>query len=86
MSKKVDDGNIVFLQYVVTNKTEANGAFVFTPPSSIDGVTDITLTTVERATGGSEPESIESIKLNAPLDYASQGRAVTTGDYDASYC
>ena len=82
VSKKVDDGNIVFLQYVVTNKTEANGAFVFTPPSSIDGVTDITLTTVERATGGSEPESIESIKLNAPLDYASQGRCVTTGDYE----
>ena len=82
VSKAVDDGNIVILQYVVTNKTEANGAFVFTPPASIDGVTDITLTTVERATGGSEPESIQSIKLNAPLDYASQGRAVTTSDYE----
>tara|TARA_Y100000356_G_scaffold47353_1_gene37509 strand:+ start:222 stop:2150 length:1929 start_codon:yes stop_codon:yes gene_type:complete len=82
VSKAVDDGNIVILQYVVTNKTEANGAFVFTPPASIDGVTDITLTTVERATGGSEPESIQSIKLNAPLDYASQGRCVTTGDYE----
>ena len=82
VSKAVDDGNIVILQYVVTNKTEANGAFIFTPPASIDGVTDITLTTVERATGGSEPESIQSIKLNAPLDYASQGRCVTTGDYE----
>ena len=82
VSKAVNDGNIVILQYVVTNKTEANGAFVFTPPASIDGVTDITLTTVERATGGSEPESIQSIKLNAPLDYASQGRCVTTGDYE----
>ena len=82
VSKAVDDGNIVVLQYVVTNKSEANGAFVFTPPASIDGVTDITLTTVERATGGNEPESIQSIKLNAPLDYASQGRCVTTGDYE----
>ena len=82
VSKAVDDGNIVILQYVVTNKSEANGAFVFTPPASIDGVTDITLTTVERATGGNEPESIQSIKLNAPLDYASQGRCVTTGDYE----
>ena len=27
--------------------------------------------------GGSEPETISSIKLNAPLDYATQGRAVT---------
>jgi len=82
VSKKVNDGNIVLLQYVVTNKSEANGAFIFTPPSAIDGVTDITLTTVERATGGAEPESIDSIKLNAPLDYASQGRCVTTGDYE----
>ena len=82
VSKAVDDGNIVVLQYVVTNKSEANGAFVFTPPASIDGVTDVTLTTVERATGGNEPESIQSIKLNAPLDYASQGRCVTTGDYE----
>ena len=49
MSKTVDDGNIVILQYVVTNKTEANGAFcIYTVKSSIDDVTDITLTTVER--------------------------------------
>ena len=82
VSKAVDDGNIVILQYVVTNKSDANGAFIFTPPSAIDGVTDITLTTVERATGGAEPETINSIKLNAPLDYASQGRCVTTGDYE----
>ena len=82
VSKAVDDGNIVILKYVVTNKSDANGAFIFTPPASIDGVTDITLTTVERATGGAEPESINSIKLNAPLDYASQGRCVTTGDYE----
>ena len=27
-------------------------------------------------------ESIQSIKLNAPLDYAAQGRAVTTKDYE----
>ena len=33
------------------------------------------------AGGGAEPETIQSIKYNAPLDYASQGRAVTTEDY-----
>ena len=83
IGKKLSDGNIVILEYIVTNRTEGNGASVFTPPASIDGVTDITLTTVERATGGSEPESIESIKLNAPLDYAAQGRAVSTNDFKA---
>ena len=81
VSKALSDGNIVTLQYVVTNKSEANGASSFSSPSAIDGVTGITVTTVANATGGAEPESISSIKLQAPLDYASQGRAVTTDDY-----
>ncbi len=82
VSKAIEDGNIVSLSYVVTNKSEANGASSFTAPSSIGGQTDITLTTILRATGGAEPESLKSIKLNAPLNYAAQGRAVTTSDYE----
>ena len=81
VSRAVSDGNIVTLQYVVTNKTAANGASTFSSPSSIDGVTTITTTTVASASGGAEPETIDSIKLNAPLDYAAQGRAVTVNDY-----
>jgi len=80
-SKAVEDGNIVVMSYVITNKTAANGSAIFTAPSSIDGVTGITVTTVANAVGGGEPETISSIKLNAPLDYAAQGRAVTTEDY-----
>jgi hypothetical protein len=82
VSQAVSDGNIIQLQYVVTNKTESNGASSFSAPTAIDGVTNITVTTVSSASGGAEPESIQSIKLNAPLDYASQGRAVTTKDYE----
>ena len=82
VSQAVSDGNIIQLQYVVTNKTESNGASSFSAPTAIDGVTNITVTTVASASGGAEPESIQSIKLNAPLDYASQGRAVTTKDYE----
>ena len=81
VSKSLSDGNIVILQYVVTNKTASNGASTFTAPSTIDGVSSITVTTVSNAGGGAEPESLASIKLQAPLDYASQGRAVTTDDY-----
>ena len=81
VSKALVDGNIVTLKYVVTNKAEANGVESFTSPSSIGGVTAISVQTLSRAEGGAEPESIESIKLSAPLDYASQGRAVTTQDY-----
>jgi hypothetical protein len=81
VSKALSDGNIVQLQYVVTNRTAANGAAAFSSPSSIDGITSVTVTTVSNATGGASVESLESIKLNAPLDYAAQGRCVTVDDY-----
>ena len=82
VSKGLDDNNIIILTYVVTNKEAANGLSSFTPPSTIDGVSDISVFTVDAASGGAEPEGINSIKLNAPLDYSSQGRAVTTSDYE----
>ena len=81
VSKSLSDGNIVILQYVVSNKSLANGADTFSSPSSIDGITNITVTTVSSAVGGSDSETISSIKLKAPLDYAAQGRCVTVDDY-----
>ena len=81
VSKALSDNNIVVLQYVVTNKSAANGAISFTSPSAIDGVTNVGVVVNVTARGGAEGESITSIKLNAPLDYASQGRAVTADDY-----
>ena len=80
-SKGLSDGNIVELSYVITNKTAANGASSFVRTEAIDTVTNISVTTVANASGGAEGESSSSIKLNAPLDYASQGRAVTAEDY-----
>ena len=81
VSNAIADGNIVQLNYVVTNKTAPNGASSFSSPSAIDGVTNILVSTIANASGGAEPESIASIKLQAPLDYSSQGRAVTTDDF-----
>ena len=81
VSKALSDNNIVVLQYVVSNKSAANGASSFTSPSAIDGVTNVGVVVNVTARGGAEGESITSIKLNAPLDYASQGRAVTADDY-----
>lgn len=80
VGNKLSDGNIVILEYIVTNKTEANGASQFSSPT-IDGITAVTVATLVAAQGGAEPESTESIRYNAPLDYSSQGRAVTTEDY-----
>ena len=77
---KPTDGNIVILEYIVTNKDKANGASVFSG-TTVSGESDITIATLVQASGGAEPETTESIKYNAPLDYSSQGRAVTTQDY-----
>ena len=83
IGRKLEDGNIVILEYIVTNKTEANGASTFELGSNIGGFTNVTITTKSSAQGGSEPESKESIRYNAPLQYTSQDRAVTATDYES---
>ena len=80
VGSKPTDGNIVILEYIVTNKDKANGANVFSG-TSVAGESDITVATLISASGGAEAETIQSIKYNAPLDYSSQGRAVTAQDY-----
>lgn len=81
VGKKPIDGNIVILNYVVTNGDASDGASAFTAASNIGGYSNISVTTVSNATGGSNAETVDSIKFNAPLKYASQGRAVTPDDY-----
>ncbi len=82
LGKKLIDGNIVILEYVVTNKDESNGASSFTLSDDIGGFTDVAITTISNSQGGAEPETKESIRFNAPLQYTSQDRAVTTTDYE----
>ena len=82
--KKPIDGNIVILDYVVTNGSEADGASAFTSSSSIGGFTNISVvTTGGSSAGGGDAETVDSVKFNAPLKYAAQGRAVTPDDYKA---
>ena len=78
----LSDGNIVILEYVVTNTTASNGAKTFALAGNIGGFTDVTLTVNSVSQGGAEAETKESIKFNAPLSYAAQNRAVTTSDYE----
>ena len=82
LGKKLSDGNIVILEYIVTNKDEANGASAFNVSSSVGGFSDVSIVTNSNAQGGSDPETKESIRFNAPLQYTSQDRAVTTTDYE----
>ena len=82
IGKRLADGNIVIIEYIVGNKTEANGASSFVASSSVGGFSDVTVVTKTNAQGGSEAEGKESIRFNAPLQYTSQDRAVTTTDYE----
>ena len=77
------NNNIVTLDYVYSNGTEANGANVFQMVDNIGGFSNITVTTVKTAAGGADGETLESIRYNAPLTYTSQNRAVTADDYRA---
>ena len=82
IGKKLSDGNIIIMEYIVTNKDEANGCSSFSLSGSVGGFTNVSIVTNSAAQGGSDPESNESIKFNAPLQYTSQDRAVTTTDYE----
>jgi hypothetical protein len=82
VGQSLSDGNIVILEYIVSNKAEANGASTFTLSGSVGSFTDVTITTISSAQGGAEAQTKESIRYNAPLQYARQDRAVTTSDYE----
>ena len=82
LGKKLSDGNIVMLEYIVSNLEDANGTTNFTATGSVGGFSDVTVVTKSAAEGGSIPETKESIRFNAPLQYTSQDRAVTTTDYE----
>ena len=83
MVKHLEDGNIVILEYIVTNKKVSNGASSFTLSGNIGGFTDVTISTVSNSQGGADGETDESIRHNAPLNYAAQERAVTSTDYES---
>ena len=80
--KKLENGNVVILEYIVTNKTSSNGAKTFALQGSVGGFTNVSITTNSVSQGGADSEDNESVKFNAPLNFAAQDRAVTTTDYE----
>lgn len=81
LGKKLTDGNIVRMSYVVTQGTSSFGANNFTLMGTISGYANTSVQPLIAATQGSEKESIDSIKFQAPKSYSAQGRAVTKEDY-----
>ena len=84
IGKKLDNGNVVHIEYMASNLSAPNGArlFNYTGNTLISNATNNISTSVV-ATGGAAAEDIESIRFNAPRTYAAQNRAVTPEDYKA---
>jgi len=85
-------GSRINVSYLSTKGKSANGGNIFhAQPSTLDitlqnGSTEqvtLDVTTTQRSIGGDNKESIESIRLKAPFQYASQNRMVTAEDYAA---
>lgn len=82
VGKAVNDGNIVNIGYRICNAEAAEGANTFSAGSTLGGYSDYNITLIDRARGGTDKESIQSIKFNAPKNYENQNRAVTVRDYE----
>lgn len=89
LGKKLENGQFVEVQYLVSNGPATNGAKTFVFNGVIDDKDgnayqlSTTITSVTPATGGEAVESIDKIKYNAPRFYGTQNRAVTAQDYAA---
>ncbi len=80
---ELNDGDIITIQYTIVDVIHANGANTFSLTDAINGFSDSTVVTTNIAQGGSEKESVESIKFKATKFYSSQNRLVTLNDYKA---
>ena len=85
--KKPDPGNKVVVTYLSSVGPAANAGDVFTSNSdlNVDGIDyAVTVVTDTESTGGSEKQTIESVRQLAPIAYAAQQRLVTSLDYKAT--
>lgn len=79
----LDDGNVIIIEYLVSNGPDGNDVRSLTYTGAISGVTNVIFTENEGASGGAEIETTNKIKFNAPKSYEAQNRAVTVEDYKA---
>lgn len=83
IGKALENGNVINMTYMTSNKNLANGIrlFSYSGSSLLGGV--VTVTTTTPAFGGGDIEPIDNIRYNAPRSYTAQNRAVTVEDYKA---
>ena len=83
VGKKLDDGSVVALTYLLTNGNLANKATGFAQTSAIGGYSTSTIEVLSVAAGGSDRETVEEIKTSSPLQFTTQNRLVTIKDYES---
>lgn len=85
VGKQIVDGNIIFVDYLVTSGSLANDCRTFLAIGTVAGLdsSQYVITTNTIANGGSEIQTIESLKFLAPKLYSAQKRACTKEDYKA---
>lgn len=83
-------GNKITVDYLSAEGAAANGAAIFNPAQTISvtsGSTSVNksvdVVTVSNSNSGAERQSLESIRSNAPIAFATQQRLVTADDYKA---
>ena len=80
--RRPKNNSIISIEYRISNGELPNGCNRFVPDTTIQGETNISITTNSAAAGGNVYETTESIKYNAPRHFTSQERAITTEDYE----
>jgi hypothetical protein len=82
LGKQLEYGNIITVEYFVGSADGSNNLSNFSMSTILTGSTETkTITTITRASGGSQAESIDSIKFHAPKFNTMRDRAVTADDY-----
>jgi len=83
IGKKLNDGAVVTVTYLVTSGPVANKSSGFSASSSIGNSILITVEDVSVAAGSSNRESVNSIKYNSVSQFSTQNRLVTFKDYES---
>lgn len=83
IGKKLTNGNIVIISYLISSGTLANGLKSFKLSDVILPGSTNAITLNQESTSGAFAEDIEQIRFNAPKSFIAQNRAVTKNDYIA---
>lgn len=82
-------GNVIDINYLRTNGTDANGVASMRLLSNLSfgdytvEASAVNVVVLTRSAGGDDKEGIESIRKRAPFQYAAQNRMLTSLDFEA---